>query len=158
MSFNQLRTANDKVKSILETTPYAGFNPQTSGGKNMKTIQEFKEDLEAMYTTWMESIKAFILSPESQEALSLMDEPLQNFLMSVANGMTEIRDENSARALVQALDNLSGGYVKVEITAEELGKCIDRPMTIDEATSMLQLFINKKCSGKDRNKVRIVLK
>ena len=158
MGFNQLRTANDKVKNILETTPYAGFNPQTSGGKNMKTIQEFKEDLEAMYTTWMESIKAFILSPESQEALSLMDEPLQHFLMSVANGMTEIRDENSARALVQALDNLSGGYVKVEITAEELGKCIDRPMTIDEATSMLQLYINKKCSGKDRNKVRIVLK
>lgn len=61
-------------------------------------------------------------------------------------------------SLVEALENLSGGYVKVEITADELGKCIDRPMTIDEATDMLQMFINKKCAGKDRNKVRIVLK
>lgn len=158
MSFNQLRTANDKVKNILESTPYAGFNPQTSGGKNMKTIQEFQDELIAIHTTWMASIKAFILSPESQEALGLMDEPTQNFLMSVANGMTLINDDKSARALVQALDELCGGYVKVEITAEELGNCITRPMTIDEVTGMLQLFINKKCSGKDRNKVRIVLK
>ena len=87
-----------------------------------------------------------------------MDEPTQNFLMSVANGMTAINDENSARALVQALDSLSGGYIKVEITAEELGNCISRPMTIDEATGMLQMYINRKCAGKDRNKVRIVLK
>ena len=158
MSFNQLRTANDKVKSILDATPYAGFNPQTSGGKNMKTIQEFQDELIAIHTTWMASIKAFILSSESQEALRLMDEPTQNFLMSVANGMTLINDDKSARALVQALDELCGGYVKVEITAEELGNCITRPMTIDEATGMLQLYINKKCSGKDRNKVRIVLK
>jgi predicted ATPase len=158
MSFNQLRTANDKVKSILEATPYAGFNPQTSGGKDMKTIQEFQDELIAIHTTWMASIKAFILSSESQEALGLMDEPTQNFLMSVANGMTIINDDKSARALVQALDELCGGYVKVEITAEELGNCITRPMTIDEATGMLQLYINKKCSGKDRNKVRIVLK
>ncbi len=157
MSFNQLRTANDNVKNILESTPYAGFNPQTSGSQ-MKTIQEFKEELEAMYTAWMESIKAFILSPESQEALSLMEEPTQNFLMSVANGLTIINDDKSAKALLQALDELSGGYIKVEITAEELGKCIDRPMTIDEATGMLQMYINRKCSGKERNKVRIVLK
>ena len=156
--FNQLKTANDNVKNILESTPYAGFNPQTSGGSTMKTIQEFKEELEAIYTTWMENIKAFILSKESQEALSLMDEPTQNFLMSVANGMTAINDENSARALVQALDNLSGGYIKIEITADELGNCISRPMTIDEATGMLQMYINRKCAGKDRNKVRIVLK
>ncbi len=156
--FNQLKTANDNVKNILESTPYAGFNPQTTGGSTMKTIQEFKEELEAIYTTWMENIKAFILSKESQEALSLMDEPTQNFLMSVANGMTPINDENSARALVQALDSLSGGYIKVEITAEELGNCISRPMTIDEATGMLQMYINRKCAGKDRNKVRIVLK
>ena len=158
MSFNQLRTANDNVKNILESTPYAGFNPQTSGSQNMKTVQEFKEELEAMYTAWMESIKAFILSPESQEALSLMEEPTQNFLMSVANGMTVINDDKSARALLQALDELSGGYIKVEITAEELGKCIDRPMTIDEATGMLTMYITRKCAGKERGKVRIVMK
>lgn len=90
--------------------------------------------------------------------MALMDEPTQNFLMSVANGLTPINDDRSARALVEALDNLSGGYVKVELTAEELGKCIDRPMTIDEAIGMLQMYINKKCAGKERSKVRIVLK
>jgi len=158
MAFAQLKTASNNVKNVLESTPYANFNPMNTGGKNMKTLQEFKEELEAMHTSWMESIKAFILSKESQEALSLMDEPTQNFLMSVANGLTPINDERSARALVEALENLSGGYVKVEITADELGKCIDRPMTIDEATGMLQMFINKKCAGKDRSKVRIVLK
>jgi len=31
-------------------------------------------------------------------------------------------------------------------------------MTIEEATGMLQTFIYRKCAGKDRNKVRIVLK
>lgn len=87
-----------------------------------------------------------------------MDEQTQHFLMSVANGMTPINDDNSARALVQALDSLSGGYIKIEISAEELGNCISRPMTIEEATGMLQMFINKKCAGKNRNKVRIVLK
>ena len=87
-----------------------------------------------------------------------MEEPTQNFLMSVANGMTIINDDKSARALLQALDELSGGYIKVEITAEELGKCIDRPMTIDEVTGMLTMYINRKCAGQERGKVRIVLK
>lgn len=158
MAFAQLKTASPNVKNVLESTPYVNFNPMNTGGKNMKTLQEFKEELEAMHTSWMESIKAFILSPESQEALALMDEPTQNFLMSVANGLTPINDDRSARALVEALENLSGGYVKVELTAEELGKCIDRPMTIDEAIGMLQMYINNKCAGKERSKVRIVLK
>ena len=156
--FSQLRTANDNVKNILESTPYAGFNPQTSGGKSLKTIKEFQDELEAMHTTWIESIKSFILAPESQEALKLMDVQDQNFLMSVANGLQPINDHNSAKCLIELLDNLSGGYEKVEITAEELGSCINRPMTINEATSILEIFINKKCAGKDRNKVRIVLK
>lgn len=158
MAFNQLRTANDNVKNILESTPYAGFNPQTSGVNNAKTIQEFKEELEAMYTAWMESIKAFILSKESQEALGLMDEQSQHFLLTVANGLQPINDDKSAICLLELLDNLSGGYEKVELTADELGKCINRPMTIDEATSVIEIFINKKCAGKDRSKVRIVLK
>lgn len=157
-AFNQLRTANDNVKNILEATPYAGFNPLTSGSDNMKSIQEFKEELEAMYTAWMGSIKAFILSNESQEALKLMDEQSQNFLLTVANGLQPINDDRSAICLLELLDNLSGGYEKVELTADEIAKCINRPMTIDEATGVIEMFINKKCAGKDRSRVRIVLK
>ena len=158
MNFNQLRTANPNVKSILESTPYAGFNPQTSGGPSMKTIREFKEELEVIYTTWIEGIKAFVKSDESKEALSLMDDKSQNFLLSFASGMMPINDQNSAKCLLELLDNLSGGYEKVEITSDDLSSCINRPMTIDEATAALQIYINKKCYGKDRKKVRIVLK
>ena len=158
MAFNQLRTANPNVKSTLQSTPYAGFNPQTSGTGSLKTIKEFKEDLEVIYTTWIEGIKSFVKSDESQEALSLMDDKSQNFLLSFANGMMPINDQNSAKCLLELLDNLSGGYEKVEITSDDLSGCINRPMTIEEATGALEMFINKKCYGKDRKKVRIVLK
>ena len=158
MAFNQLRTANPNVKSTLQSTPYAGFNPQTSGTGSLKTIKEFKEDLEVIYTTWIEGIKSFVKSDESQEALSLMDDKSQNFLLSFANGMMPINDQNSAKCLLELLDNLSGGYEKVEISSDDLSGCINRPMTIEEATGALEMFINKKCYGKDRKKVRIVLK
>jgi len=157
MAFNQLKIANPNVESILRTTPYAGFNPLMSGSGNAKTIKEFKEDLEVIYNTWIDALKAYVQSPGSQEALSLMDEKSQNFLLSFASGMTIINDENSAKCLLQLLDMLSGGYEKVEITSEELAACISHPMTVGEAIAMLELCINKKCARKDRNKVRIVL-
>ena len=87
-----------------------------------------------------------------------MDDKSQNFLLSFASGMMPINDQNSAKCLLELLDNLSGGYEKVEITSDDLSGCINRPMTIDEATAALQFYINKKCYGKDRKKVRIVLK
>lgn len=158
MAFTQLRTANPNVKSTLQSTPYAGFNPQTSGTGSLKTIKEFKEDLEVIFTTWIEGIKSFVKSDESQEALSLMDDKSQNFLLSFASGMMPINDQNSAKCLLELLDNLSGGYEKVEISSDDLSGCINRPMTIEEATGALEMFINKKCYGKDRKKVRIVLK
>lgn len=157
MVFNQLKTANPNVKSILGSTPYAGFNPLTSGGKSMKTVTEFKEDLQVIYDTWINALKAYVQAPDSQEALSLMDEKSQNFLLQFASGLLVIDDGHSAECLLQLLDMLSGGYEKVEITSEELAACISRPMTADEAIGMIEHAINKKCSGKDRKKVRIVL-
>lgn len=111
----------------------------------------------AEYSMWIEGIKSFVKSDESQEALSLMDDKSQNFLLSFANGMMPINDQNSAKCLLELLDNLSGGYEKVEITSDDLSGCINRPMTIEEATGALEMFINKKCYGKDKKKVRIVL-
>lgn len=70
----------------------------------------------AEYSMWIEGIKSFVKSDESQEVLSLMDGKSQNFLLS-----------------------------------------FNSPMTIEEATGALEMFINKKCYGKDRKKVRIVL-
>lgn len=158
MGFNQLRTANPMVKSILQTSPYAQFNPQTSGTQNSRTIGEYKEDLQVIYNTWIDGIKAFVLAEDSQEALSLMDDKSQHFLMSFAQGLTVINDQNSAKCLLELLDNLSGGYERVEVTQEDLAACLSHPMTIAEAIGALELCINRKCSGKDRKKVRIVLK
>jgi len=157
MLFNQLRTANPNVENILRNTPYAGFNPLTNGSGNAKTIKEFKDDLIVIYDTWIDALKEYVQSPESHEALSLMDEKSQNFLLQFSSGMRLIDDEHSAECLMQLLENLSGGYEKVEITSDELAACINRPMTIDEAVGMLQHVINKKAAGKDRKKVRIVL-
>ncbi len=157
MLFNQLKTANPNVESLLQSTPYAGFNPLTSGSGNAKTIKEFKDDLDVIYNTWIVALKEYVQSEESQEALSLMDEKSQNFLLSFASGLTPINDGHSAECLLQLLEMLSGGYEKVEITSDELAACINRPMTIDEAIGMLQHTINKKAAGKDRKKVRIVL-
>jgi len=157
MLFNQLKTANPNVETILQNTPYAGFNPLTSGSGNAKTIKEFKDDLLVIYNTWIDALKDYVLSKESKEALSLMDEKSQNFLVSFASSLIVINDEHSAECLMQLLEMLSGGYEKVEITSDELAACINRPMTIDEAIGMLQHVINKKAAGKDRKKVRIVL-
>ena len=158
MGFSQLRTANPNVKSILEDTPYAGFNPQNNDSQKMKTIREFRDELENIYETWIEGIKQFVNSEESQEALALMDEQSRSFLQSFASGMMVINDQNSAKCLMELLDNLSGGYEKVEISSDELSACINRPMTIEEARAVIDLYFNKKCSGKDRKKVRIVMK
>ena len=50
------------------------------------------------------------------------------------------------------------GIDKVEITMEDIRKQLSRPLTPQEAIDTLISYIDGLCIGKERNKVRIIIK
>jgi hypothetical protein len=87
-----------------------------------------------------------------------MDQGGQNFLNRFVNGMEIIQDGNSAQCLLELIDILSEGFEKTEISIEDMSQYFTHPMTIEEAKGAFELYIERMSKGKERSKVRIILR
>jgi len=76
----------------------------------------------------------------------------------------EFRDEklelniDNAAQLRNLISTLSKGIDKVEIGLDDIKKQLNRPVTPSEAIDILTKYIDALCVGKERNKVRIIIK
>ena len=126
--------------------------------KKTKTIRELKSDLLDIYNMWINELKDYIKQDDTQAQLRMTDTKSQEFLDSFVAGLTIINDENSAKCLLELLAQLSAGFERVDISVDDIAEKFTKPMTIAEAKGVFDLFIERQCGGKDRNKVRIVIK
>lgn len=154
----ELRSADPRVEAMLANSPYANFNPLQKLDKKTKTIRELKSDLLDIYNMWINELKDYIKQDDTQAQLRMMDTKSQEFLDSFVAGLTIINDENSAKCLLELLAQLSAGFERVDISVDDIAEKFTKPMTIAEAKGVFDLFIERQCGGKDRNKVRIVIK
>ena len=65
---------------------------------------------------------------------------------------------DNAQSLRNLISTLSKGIDKVEITIDDIKKQLNRPVTPGEAIEILTAYIDSLCTGKERNKVRIIIK
>lgn len=154
----ELRSADPRVEAMLANSPYANFNPLQKLDKKTKTIRELGTDLKDIYAMWINELKDYIQQEDTQAQLRMMDTKSQEFLDSFVAGLTVINDENSAKCLLELLAQLSAGFERVDISVEDIVEKFTKPMTIAEAKGVFDLYIERQCGGKDRNKVRIVIK
>ena len=156
--FSKLKPADEGVEVALQTSPYHNFNPLTEHGTPMKSIGELKDELQEMYTMWIDALKQYINSDESQEALRLMNNEDRSYATSFTSGLMELTDTNSARSMLQFIDYLSDGLEPVELSHEVLASYFNRAMTMEEAQATFDRMLIKMSAGKKREKVRVIFK
>ena len=152
----KLKTADPNVEHILQSSPYANFDPRTQRTESMKSIHDLRQEVYDLFNTWVEQIKTFLQEDEQQESLRLMDSSSQDYANRIINGMEDLRGEFTARAVVEFIQSLCQGLVRVDVDYDMLCSHFNRPMTIDEAKATFDRLMYRISNGKDLRKVRIV--
>ena len=72
------------------------------------------------------------------------------------NGSIKISVDN-CRMMRDIINNLSDGFEKIELSNADFASVFNKPMNVEEAKEAFNNFIETQCSGKERNKIRIIL-
>lgn len=155
--FVQLKTANPQARTILESTPYvAPFNPLVNN-KPLPSVLQMEANLADVYNSYIEQLKQFVASDESQTALSMMDDAARNYASGFISGLRIVQTKYEAVTLVEFINTLTNGFVHVEITSEGLSRYFNRAMTVDEAKGAFANYLQNLTSGQPQSKIRITL-
>jgi len=153
-----LKPADPNIsKARVKEEPYQDFNPREYYGKPSFTIRQLEEQLDTILKSWTDALRAVFGDPGMTEKLSLLAPQETALVTGFRDGNTALSTDN-APALVRILQQLSQGIEKVEIHAGELNTLLARPLSPQETIDAFTDFINEKCKGRERNKVRILFK
>jgi hypothetical protein len=145
------------TRARVKEEPYQDFNPREYYGKPNFTIRQLEEQLDQILTNWTEALRAVLGDPGMNEKLNLLAPHETALVTGFRDGNMSLTTEN-APTLVQILHQLSQGIEKVEINGDELRSRLARPLAPQDMIDTFTEFINEKCKGRERNKVRILLK
>lgn len=144
-----------KTKVVQE--PYHDFNPREYYGKPNFNIHQLSEQLDEILKKWTEAMQSIFKDPSIQENMDILKPEDKKLVEDFRTGKTDLTSINSSR-LRDLITQFARGIDKVEVSIEEFKKQLNKPLTPEEAIQALTSYINSLCAGKERNKVRIVIK
>jgi hypothetical protein len=155
---NKLQPADSRVnKSLILTAPYQDFNPLDFEGAEVPSIKQIKNDLNDLVLLWIETLKDTLDDPMVIKKMSLIDQSLQTLLADFKTGKIILAKDNALR-IRNAIMDLHKGLEKVEVSIEGMKTTFNKPLTPDEAIEAFRTYINQIAKGKERDKIRIILK
>jgi hypothetical protein len=89
--------------------------------------------------------------------MNLLDENAQKLLADFKSGAIELVKDNALR-IRNAIMDLHKGLEKVELSIENMKSTFNKPLTPDEAIEAFRTYIDQLAKGKERDKIRIILK
>ncbi len=89
--------------------------------------------------------------------MNLLDEATQKLLSGFKSGAIELAKDNALR-IRNAIMDLHKGLEKVELSIESMKSTFNKPLTPDEAIQAFKTYIDQMAKGKERDKIRIILK
>ena len=153
-----LKEADPSItKARVKEEPYHDFHPREYYGKPLYKMAELEAQLHAILTTWTQAMRQVFKDPSVQDNLIILKDAERKVAEDFRDGKVDLSTENAAH-LRDLISTLSQGIEKVEINLEDLRRQWNRPMTPTEAVQALQDYIDGLCRGKQREKVRIILK
>jgi hypothetical protein len=144
-----------KAKVLVE--PYHDFNPREYYGKPAFKISELEEQLDNILEKWSEAMRSVFRDPSVQENMDILNAIDRELIEDFRSEKVELTADNAPK-LRDLISQFAQGIDKVEITMEDIRKQLNRPLTPQEAINTLTNYIDDLCSGKERNKVRIIIK
>jgi hypothetical protein len=155
---NKLQPADSKVnKSLILTAPYQDFNPSDFESAEVLTIRQLKNDLEDLLEQWTDTLKDTLDDPMVKKKMNLLDDATQKLLSDLKSGTIDLAKDNALR-IRNAITDLHKGLEKVELSMETMKSTFNKPLTPDEAIEAFKAYIDQIARGKERDKIRIILK
>ena len=141
----------------VKEEPYQDFNPREFYGKPSYNISEIEEQLESILDKWVVAMRSIFKDPSVKSNIELLKSAEKQMVEAFRDEKIELTVDN-AQPLRNLISTLSRGIDKVEIGIDDIRKQLNRPVTPNEAIDILTKYIDSLCTGKERNKVRIIIK
>jgi len=154
-SLREIDASLTKIKVLAE--PYHDFNPREYYGKPAFKIAELEEQLDNILEKWTTAMRSVFKDPSVQEHMDILNATERQLVEDFRTGKVELTCDNAPR-LRNLIAQFARGIDKVEITMDDLRKQLSKPLTPQEAIDTLTGYIDSLCAGKERNKVRIIIK
>lgn len=155
---NKLQPADANVnKNLILTAPYQEFNPLDYIGFEVSGMRQLKEDLDDLLEKWTDTLKNTLDDPIVKKKMSLLDDKAQQLLTGFKSGTIELSKDNALR-IRNAIMDLHKGLEKVELSIDNMKTTFTKPLTPDEAIEAFKKHIDELARGKEREKIRIILK
>jgi hypothetical protein len=148
-------TSLTKAKVMQE--PYHDFSPREYYGKPSYNIQQLGEQLDEILKKWTDAMQSIFKDPSIQDNMDILKTEDKKLVEEFRAGKTELTAGNASR-LRDLITQFARGIDKVEVSIDEFKRHLNKPLTPEEAIQVLTTYINSLCDGKERNKVRIVIK
>ncbi|WP_430972013.1 DUF6079 family protein [Sunxiuqinia rutila] len=157
-SLNKLQPADGKVnKELILTAPYQDFNPIEYEGTTSISVSTLKTELKALLENWEQTLKDTLEDPIVKKNMSLLEPAQAKLLNDFKKGVIVLAKDN-VRKITNAVMDLHKGLEKIELTIDNLKVQFNKPLTPDDAIEAFKAYIDSISKGKERDKIRIILK
>ncbi len=157
-NLNKLQPAKSDVnKDLILTAPYQDFNPLDYDGTTSISIATLKTELIQLLENWEQTLKDTLEDPIVKKNLSLLDTAQTKLLNEFKENKIAL-SKNNVRKIANAIMDLHKGLEKIELTIDNLKTQFNKPLTPDDAIDAFKAYINSISKGKERDKIRIILK
>jgi hypothetical protein len=157
-NLHKLQPADSKVnKDLILTAPYQDFNPLDYDGASGISINALKKELKQLLVNWEQTLKDTLEDPIVKKNLSLLDATQAKLLKDFKENNIALSKDN-VRKIVNAVMDLHKGLIKFELTIDNLKTQFNKPLTPDDAIDAFKAYIDTISKGKERDKIRIILK
>lgn len=155
---SKLQPADPEVnKEAILIAPYQDFNPIDYIDEELSTVKSLKKELEELLKSWNHILKDSLNDPMVKKNISLLDKPDVDLLNQYQESKIEL-DRGNAMAICDAIMKLHHGLEKIELTTDSLKQTFNKPLTPDEAINAFKDYVDGVSKGKERDKIRIILK
>jgi hypothetical protein len=157
-SISLLKNADGNLtKDSVKLNPYWEFNPKEYEGKTAPNLKELEKELAQILDNWINALRAFFNDPSVGANIDLLEDSQRKLAEEFKSGKIEITEGN-AKTLRDIVIQLSKGIDRVEFNSDELKNFLNKPLSPEDAVKAFKDYIEKLCVGKERNKIRIILK
>ncbi len=154
----KLQPADSNVnKELILTAPYQDFNPIDFEDQSIVSVQACKKELTELLGNWEQTLKDTLEDPMVKKNMSLLDPTQAKLLKDFENDTVKLQKDN-ALAIRNAIMSLHKGLEKIELSLDGMKATFNKPLTPDEAVDAFKAYVDNISKGKERDKIRIILK
>ena len=102
-------------------------------------------------------MRSIFKDPSVKANLEVLDPISRDLVEQFKDGEIDITVDNALK-LRRLIGELSKGFERIEIVSEDFRKVFSKPLRPEEAIETFQKHVDELCSGKERSKVRIIIK